>query len=156
MLWSRGSKRYTALWWRLNRYLHPFFDPCEDPHPHTLVDGIELDVQIAGLVQWIWSSGVPTANSCQGDPVLETLADRSLAQTNPHTASITFLSLGDARWFAAVLSRVVSDQPRVNGSRISIEFDPTDLSPVQEYFHVSFSSWLLLEPSLIGQLNVLR
>lgn len=155
VIYVRGSKAYQALWWRANRYIHPFFDPCEQPHPHVVVDGIELDEGIADLVRWVWSIGVTTHNSCQGDPVLETLCDAAqIATANPHTASITFGQLNDARWFASALRTVVPER-RLGGTadRIFITFDPMGDANAQEYFHVAFSSKVLLRGDLVQVLD---
>ena len=63
----RGAKSYARAWFRLTNWCAPALDPCEDPHPYVIVDGIALDTHIAPVVQRLWSAGIETVSSCQGD-----------------------------------------------------------------------------------------
>ena len=37
-------------------------------HPHVIIDGIEIDEEIAPLIELIWNLGLRTSNSCQDNP----------------------------------------------------------------------------------------
>ena len=120
----RDHPAYARWWARAMGWTMPVTDHCVSPHPSVEIDGVSLDQGIAGLVELLWSKGVETFNSCQGDldvyrrtggsihgsaayltvgsvdaavAVLRTLEEVSGGRLD-HTA-VTFRPSGSASWF---------------------------------------------------------
>lgn len=64
-----------------------------DLHPQVLLDGVEVDVEMASLLEVLWRLGLETQFSCQGDPERYI---RHQATSSVHDAHIVFADLGVA------------------------------------------------------------
>lgn len=94
----------AARWWAA-MVLAPWDDPSEDPHPFTVVNGIQLDNGVVSLVEWCWEQGIETFNSCEGSLPLHTIvrSQRSAPMTG-FEAYVTVGSVGDAETVSAALA----------------------------------------------------
>lgn len=127
----------TALWIRTVGSTAPWFDPCETPHPALTIRGIEVDEKIAPLVEGLWSVGIETGGSCQGDARIYRALLRTMPNLShglPAAASVTLLNLSDAlRVHAAI-------DAQHQGRRLS---RPTLTTQDGEVVHVQFRPELL-------------
>lgn len=136
---TTGNKFYHRLWWRLLGWTFPFMDPSEDPHPMVELGGIPVDEELLEIVGFLWSRGLETVNSCQGDRKLESIS----SQRRFYCATVGFARIEDARWFA-VLIEESRTTPYVRGNLdyVQITFTvPTGQEPT--YYHVEFPASLI-------------
>lgn len=66
-----ANRSYANLWLVTAGNTIPFGDPGSFRHPVTIMNGIEIDQKIAGLVLELWCAGIETSGSCQGDAKLD-------------------------------------------------------------------------------------
>lgn len=138
---GKFSKPYATFWLATLGRTVPFGDPCESPHETVVIDEIPLDSKIAPLIEFLWSNGIQTLNSCQGDPKLDERAFKLAPNfyNNCYSAYITVGSLEDARTLSELLIEIC-EQYELPANRCRIITHQHDL------FHVDFpASVLILE-----------
>ncbi|GAT07607.1 hypothetical protein H7I77_25360 [Mycolicibacterium novocastrense] len=130
----RGRKAYARVFWSLlPKQLVPWADPCEDPHDTVTVDGVDIDKGIAPLVIYLWSQGISTHDSCQGDCHLYRLYEsrhpaESTPAGNPYAAYLAVDSLAAAQAVIRTLNPPPQSAAIMNGGdRWFVEFDPSAL-----------------------------
>lgn len=134
-----GRKSYHRLWWLVVRMFAPYFDPCMQPHEFVLRDGIQIDVGIVNLVEILWSLGIPTHNSCQGDPELERLMELAHGLGDPYQAYVTLGDPGHAFW----LMERISEARTTSGLKTSLPRMARAGNSNDIIWHVSFPAALL-------------
>lgn len=99
------KKSYANLWLAVAGKTIPFGDPADFRHPTVVIDGIELDKKISGLILELWCMGIETSGSCQGDAKLDEKAFNSAANYygGCYSTFIALPKLDDARIVAKAL-----------------------------------------------------
>lgn len=134
-----GRKKYHRLWWIVVRKFAPYFDPCMQPHGFVLRHGIQVDAGIVDLVETLWSLGIDTYNSCQGDPELERLMGLAHGRGDPYQAYVTLGDPDHAFW----LTERISEARTMSGLNTSLPTMARAGDSSDRIWHVSFPSALL-------------
>lgn len=97
-LHRRTGKTYAKLWLAVLGRTIPFGDPITSPHETLQRNGIDIDRVIVPMVEALWSAGIETFNSCQGDPDLDESAHHASANFygECYAATVTVDSYEDA------------------------------------------------------------
>lgn len=137
-MWRFGA----SLWFISLGRTAPYADPCEHPHRtvETSRDDVLVDRLIAPLVEALWSSGIETYSSCQGEARLRRIA-----------AAVMPNLLGDA--YSASLTISTHDLALVIEAFRRVQYrhgvEPAEAripSVAPEYTYLSFDPKLLNVP----------
>ncbi len=141
------SKTYAKIWLFLLGRTVPFGDPAGSPHDTVECEGISLDRHIAPLIEALWSEGISTHNSCQGDPRLDERAHTAAPNFygGCYAATVTVGSVEDARLVMAALeTAMLNCIPGSERRRVSTTFG------VEHGVFVSFPAKALIAPGFLA------
>lgn len=135
-----ATRLYANLWLKTAGHTVPFGDTGEFRHPVTMIDGVELDEKIFGLVLELWLAGIETTGSCQGDAKLDEKSNNGGANYygDCYSAFLALPKLEDARIVAKALELACDRHSLHNDKRrIRISTD-ADISFVHLKFPAKF------------------
>ena len=145
--WARNAYRdwvrvdtlaLAGMWIRTIGRTAPFLDPCETPHPTVDLRGVDVDVQIAPLVEGLWDLGIDTVNSCQGDARITRALWKTMPNLSgtPMAASVTVTTVSHAQVVHAALRAAAPGTGHrglpcvwwVDDRALHVQFDPDTLT----------------------------
>lgn len=110
-----SSPPYARWFWRvIPNWLVPMPDSCANPHPYVLMNGIQIDKGISELIEYLWSIGVKTEGSCEGDREMCRVFEKKnisnlCVYANPYAALVGTPTLEDARAVKKALDPVENE-----------------------------------------------
>lgn len=141
------GKAYAGIWLSTLGRTVPFGDPVDSPHDTVECEGISVDRHIAPLIEALWSGGIKTHNSCQGDPWLDERAHAAAPNFygGCYAATVTVGSVEDARLVMAALETAMLDCiPDNERHRVNTTFG------VEHGVFVSFPAKALITPGFLA------
>lgn len=119
--------------------LEPDLDP---PHPQVAINGIEVDVEMRPLLEALWSIGIKTQYSCQGNP--EKFAPHQ-PYSRDYAAQIVFDNFNEAVIFTRKTAELLEFRNYTEGGLTLRTMAPSTVDTPRA--EVTFSPLLLTEIS---------
>jgi len=79
----------------------------DKPHPSRMVlipgstQSLSIDVEIADIIQLLWSRGIVTSNSCQGGPSADSRGDGPTSTTNGYNSDRGYIQFPSKKYLIA-------------------------------------------------------